>query len=103
MITNRTIDSYGVYTGESDPEYAVEILDRKVFDPPTFHRSSSGSITDSWQMVVTSYTNRQLLLRGSYIDQWRLSFTWQYRSDMEREVARSSTYSRSFLITVGAR
>ena len=45
IISNRTIDSYGTYTGETDTSYVIEILNDTRIDLPTFHRSSSGSTT----------------------------------------------------------
>lgn len=58
VISNRTIDSYGTYTGEKDTSYAVEILNDGRHDLPTFHRSSSGSTTglQAKLNVIGNYT-----------------------------------------------
>lgn len=91
MISNRTIDSYGVYTGESDIEYTVEILDRKGFDPPTFHRSTSGSTTGSQaKMIVTGgYTGRS-------------TFTYEVKIVSASSSAVSQFTWRKYLLGYGA-
>jgi len=45
IISNRTIDAYGAYTGENDAKYSAEILHDRIHDLPTFHRSLAGSTT----------------------------------------------------------
>jgi len=45
VIHNRTIDSYGTYTGETDIEYTVEIVGARSLDVPTFHRTSGSTST----------------------------------------------------------
>lgn len=83
VISNRTIDSYGTYTGEKDTSYVVEILDDKRHDLPTFHRSSSGSTTglQSKMDVVGNYTGN-----STYVFEVKVvsastgdlsSFTWR--------------------------
>lgn len=60
IVTNRTVDSFGTFTGLHDSTYTVDVLDRAEYDPPVFHRGS-GSTTTGLQQKLTvtgTYTGR---------------------------------------------
>ena len=43
-VRNRTVDSFGTYTGADDATFELEVLDPTLaFDPPVFHRASAST------------------------------------------------------------